>query len=629
MCGIAGYVGWQLSSQEREETVRSMCDAIAHRGPDDQGIWTDERVGLGMRRLSIIDVSGGHQPIANEDGSVRVVFNGEIYNHHELRRRLSNAGHRFSTRSDTEVLVHLYEEFGDAMVSELRGMFAFAIWDGRQSRLFVARDRLGIKPLSYWATDNGLMFCSELRSLLAFPGFPARISREAIGRYLAFGYVPDPDTVFEGVRKLPPGHTLVWAHDTGPRVSRYWDAAAVRESPWSEEDASRELARLLDEAVECRLESEVPLGAFLSGGLDSSTVTAIMARHSTRPVKTFAIGFAEGAYNEADDAREIARAIGTEHTELVVSPDVDALVDGLVSAFDEPFADSSAIPTYLVSQLAKRQVTVVLSGDGGDELFGGYTRYAKIRPRPELPGVARSLLGGALRHVPHGVRGRNFLMDLTRTRAGQYTNQVMAPLLEAEGGVGQQDLAAWVGSIEVGLRPHFDHVRDRSFGTQMMLVDIATYLPGDILTKVDRTSMAVSLEARVPLLDHHLVEFAMSLPEGLKFDNGRGKAIFRKAIAGIVPERTLSKPKQGFAVPLAEWFRGPLAHRLTQLEKPDNRIYEYVREKSVRRLLHEHRGHRRDHSPVLWRLMVLSLWLDHLTRRTLSASTPRDLATVR
>jgi asparagine synthase (glutamine-hydrolysing) len=603
-----------------EATLAAMCGAIRHRGPNDEGHFVAPDVALGMRRLSIIDVSRGDQPIGNEDGSVQVVFNGEIYNHHELRHELERKGHVFRTHCDTETLVHLYEEHGDRLVDHLRGMFAFAIWDVRRERLLIARDRLGIKPLSYWPADGGLAFCSELRSLLALERFPAQLDRTAVGAYLSLGYVPDPQSIFSGVRKLPPGHLLTWSRGAGLDVQRYWTPVQP-ELRISEEDAVLEIRRLLESAVSSHLESEVPLGAFLSGGLDSSTVVALMTRAGGRRVQTFAIGFDEGSFNEAPHAAAVAKALGTDHTELIVRPDVEALFDGLVAAFDEPFADSSAVPTYLVAQLAKREVTVALSGDGGDELFGGYTRYAQMLARRELPAPARALLRGVAGALPHVAPGRNRLFDLGRTRQGQYANTVAYPAAGAEGGVMQPDIARSIGSLDGLLRERFEESRDRDFATQMTMVDLLTYLPGDILTKVDRTSMAVSLEARVPLLDHPLVEFAASLPSALKYRDGRGKHVFREAITPLVPSIVLNKPKQGFAVPLARWFRGPLRHHVDRLSNPASPVYEFVRTDAVRRLATEHQMRRRDHSGGLWRLLVLDLWLTHLRAGRLSAPT--------
>jgi asparagine synthase (glutamine-hydrolysing) len=619
MCGIAGFVGFERERRVAERELGAMCHAIRHRGPDDEGHFIAPGVALGMRRLSIIDVGGGHQPIGNEDGGIQVVFNGEIYNHRELRAQLARDGHRLATHSDTECLVHLYEDQGDAMVHALRGMFAFAVWDARRSRLLIARDRIGIKPLYYWESAGRLAFASELRSLLTMDAVPRELDRSAIAQYLTLGYVPDPGCILAGVRKLPPGHLLSWERGRGASITRYWSPVRAEAADMDAQEARDELRRLLGESVRYHLESDVPLGAFLSGGIDSSTVVAEMARQMGRRVKTFSIGFDEQEFNEAPHAAAVARALGTEHTELIVRPDADALVEDVIRAFDEPFADSSALPTLLVSRLAREHVTVALSGDGGDELFGGYTRYAELLGRRELrPAPLRALLGEAARLLPHMVPGRNRLVDLSRSRRGRYAATVASPLAAAEGGIARAPLAALGLSLDALLAPWFEEAAERDFATQMTLVDLLTYLPGDILTKVDRASMAVSLEARVPLLDHHLIEFAVSLPSRLKMRDGTGKWILREAIRGLVPDEVLTRPKQGFALPLARWLRGELRHRVDSLLRPDARVHEFVDPGALRRIALEHRIGRRDHSATIWRVLVLEVWLAALGRGQLA-----------
>jgi asparagine synthase (glutamine-hydrolysing) len=616
MCGIAGYAGWQRSEQESRAELSRMCGAIQHRGPNDEGHHLGSGVALGMRRLSVIDVAGGSQPIANEDHTVHVVFNGEIYNHHVLRDRLAGR-HVLRSRSDTEVLVHLYEEFGPEMVHHLRGMFAFAIWDERSSRLTIARDRLGIKPLYYWTTADGVAFASELRSLLALDDFPREIDVDAVHEYLALGYVPDPACIFKGVRKLPPGHLLTWDVSRGVEVRKYWTAVRPEVAVTDEREVIEELRRLIADAVASHLESDVPLGAFLSGGIDSSTVVAQMKRLTESRVDTFSIGFEEEEFNEAPHAARVARELGTNHTELIVRPDADALIEQVARTYDEPFGDSSALPTMLVSALARRHVTVALSGDGGDELFGGYTRYVDLAGRRELPSeMARRVVAAIGRFLPHGAIGRNRLLDLGRTRRGRYASTVAYALPVREGGVveaARNELA-----LDLLLEPWFDAASERDFLTQLTLVDLHTYLPGDILTKVDRASMSVSLEARVPLLDHPLVEFAVALPGSVKYRNGNGKWILREAIKGLVPDSVLEQPKRGFAVPLNRWFNTELSHRLDTLLRSDRAVYEFVDRDSVTRLVREHRSRRRDHSHYLWRILVLDLWLNALRRGELS-----------
>jgi len=553
------------------------------------------------------------------------VFNGEIYNHHELRRDLVTRGHRFRTRSDTETIVHLYEEMGADCVTKLRGMFAIALWDARSRQLLLARDRVGIKPLSYWLTPDGIAFCSELRSLVALSRFPRRLDERGIAAFLSLGYVPDPLAAFAGVAKLPPGHVLTWSAQRGAAVRRYWTPVAAETAVGDEVLAVARLRELLANAVASHLESEVPLGAFLSGGLDSSTVVAQMAQTASIRPRTFSIGFDDVRFNEAPHARRIAEAIGTQHTDLVVAPAADRWIDGVVGIFDEPFADSSALPTYVVSWLARQQVTVSLSGDGGDELFGGYTRYLNILRRATVPAWARSLLRSVGRVLPHVTPGRGRLLDGARPRQAAYAGTVALPLPPVDGGMAAPRLVPREGEFGDILGDAFVAAGARDFVSQMMLVDVATYLPGDILTKVDRASMAVSLEARVPLLDHPLVEFALALPARLKIRDGVGKHIFRSAIRGLVPSDVLDHPKLGFAVPLGSWFRGPLRHRLDQLAMADGGLYDLLDRAAVRRLAREHLLRRRDHSAALWRALVLQLWLAHLDAGRLARPIPKSV----
>src|SRR6516162_8395446 len=610
MCGIAGFAGIGLSAEEATGRLRAMCDAIQHRGPDSDGYFVGDGVALGMRRLSIIDVAGGSQPICNEDGTVTVVFNGEIYNHHQLRRELTVAGHRFATRSDTEVLVHLYESHGPEMVRHLHGMFAFSIWDSRMQRLLLARDRTGMKPLSYAPRGDGVVYCSELRALYAFDRSALRIAPGAVMEYLAFGYVPDPMSIFEGVRKLPAGHFLVWSPGREVQVSRYWSPPLPDPALRDEGELVAELRRRLEAAVVSHLESEVPLGAFLSGGTDSSTVVALMCRHASGRVKTFSIGFAEEAYDESAAARTVAKQLGTEHTELMVRPDVEQIFESIAVMFDEPFADPSAIPTFLVAQLARKFVTVALSGDGGDELFGGYTRYGDtLRRGGGKRGAGSRLLGALGLMLPHAFPGRNRLIDLGRSRLGRYASSVVHPARVDEGGVALAWHPAGRRTIDEQLKRFVSTEEAEDFAALMMRLDLQTYLPGDILTKVDRTSMAVSLEARVPLLDFDLVDFALRIPGDLRVTAGKSKRLFRRAIRGIVPHFVLSGPKRGFAVPLAQWFRGSLRHRIEALRSPPAAIEQYLNVQAVKRLVTEHSIGRRDHSVLLWRLIVLNYWL--------------------
>jgi asparagine synthase (glutamine-hydrolysing) len=610
MCGIAGFAGIELPAEEATRRLRAMCSALLHRGPDSDGYYFAHGIAMGMRRLSIIDVAGGRQPISNEDGTVTVVFNGEIYNHHQLRAELRAAGHRFATHCDTEVLVHLYEEHGTDMVRRLQGMFAFSIWDSRRQRLFLARDRTGMKPLSYAIRGGGIVYCSELRALYAFDRSALRVAPGAVMEYLAFGYVPDPNSILEGVRKLAAGHFLVWSRGREAEVRRYWSPPAPDGTLRDEPELIEELRRRLEAAVTSHLESEVPLGAFLSGGTDSSTVVALMCRHAAGRVKTFSIGFAEARYDESQAARAVASQLGTQHTELVVQPDVEQIFENIAAMFDEPFADSSAIPTFLVAQLARESVTVALSGDGGDELFGGYTRYGEaLRRAGGDDGVGSRLLAALGLMLPHAFPGRNRLVDLGRSRLGRYASSVVQPVRVDEGGVASAWHAAGRRTVDEQLNRFLSGDPSDDFAALMMRLDLETYLPGDILTKVDRTSMAVSLEARVPLLDHDLVEFALRIPGDLRVTSAESKRLFRRAIRGIVPDFVLAAPKRGFAVPLAQWFRGSLRHRIQVLRSPSAAIEQYLDGRAVERLVAEHSIGRRDHSVLLWRLIVLDYWL--------------------
>jgi asparagine synthase (glutamine-hydrolysing) len=620
MCGIAGFIAPHeaTDTSRHAEVLERMCRVITHRGPDDQGTLVEGGVALGMRRLSIIDLAGGHQPISGCGERATVVFNGEIYNFRELQKELEARGHRFQTHSDTEAIVHAYEEYGSSCVDHLRGMFAFALWDERERKLFVARDRVGKKPLYYTLTHGGtLVFGSELKSLLEHPEVGREINPEALDAYLTFGYVPDPLSIFEGVHKLPPGHRLTFSEGR-VAVEEYWDFRyePARERR-REEDYLEELRALLEEAVRVRLVADVPLGAFLSGGVDSSTVVGLMARASSRPVKTFSIGFNEDSYSELKYARVTAKQFGTEHHEFVVTPDICHVVDELAWHFDEPFADSSAIPTYMVSKLAREHVTVALSGDGGDELFAGYTRYVVDRRRGGFARLPRPLRRGLLaplsRNLPHGARGRNFLHNVALDPLERYIDSVstFTSLTRPELYTGdfRRQLGAAEGAAPARFRDYAARVRTGDAVDPLLYLDSKTYLPGDILTKVDRMSMAVSLEARVPLLDHKLIEFVTRIPSSLKLKGLATKHIFKRAVRGLVPDEILDRPKQGFGVPIPQWInsqlRGRIRETLTDARARGRGLFEPA---YVRLLLDEHERGRRDHSAQLWSLFMLELW---------------------
>jgi asparagine synthase (glutamine-hydrolysing) len=620
MCGIAGFIDQRkiLAGDERAGVLDRMCRRIAHRGPDDQGTMIEGGVALGMRRLSIIDLAGGHQPISGCGGRVSVVFNGEIYNYRELQKELEERGHPFHTHSDTEAIVHAYEQYGARCVESLRGMFAFALWDSRDRTLFIARDRVGKKPLYYTETPEGsFVFGSELKSLLDHPHVRREINLEALDAYLSLGYVPEEMSIFRGVHKLEPGCHLT-LRDEKLTIERYWDFTyePLRETR-SEEDYVAELRALIEEAVRIRLVADVPLGAFLSGGIDSSTVVAMMARHTSQPVKTFSIGFHEESYSELEYARLTAEHFGTEHHEFIVTPDVCRIVEDLAWHFDEPFADTSAVPTYMVSKLAREHVKVVLSGDGGDELFAGYTRYVVDRRRggfARLPRVVREgLMRPVSRRLPHGAWGRNYLYNVTLDPLSRYLDSVSAFTTLNKRSLYAREFRERLGAdgdLTARLfETHAARVRSGEPLDALLYLDSKTYLPGDILTKVDRMSMAVSLEARVPLLDHQLIEFVTRIPASLKMKGLETKYIFKRAARGLVPDRILDRPKQGFDVPLQRWINHELREQIREtLTGPRAHARGYFDPAYVALLFDEHERGRRDHSTPLWTLFMLELW---------------------
>jgi asparagine synthase (glutamine-hydrolysing) len=562
MCGIAGILSLTGRPVQPEE-LALLTDAIEHRGPDDEGFYCDGTAGLGMRRLSIIDLHSGRQPIANEDRSVWVVFNGEIYNFRELRREMQGRGHTFRTATDTETIVHLYEEYGERCVERLRGMFAFAVWDARRRTLLLARDRVGIKPLYYAAVGGRLIFASELKSILRLPEVATRLDWPAVAHLFAFLSTPADQSIVADVRKLEPARTLTVSADRGLRMRRYWDVAFEPRHGRGEAEIVEELREALDESVRLHLVSDVPLGAFLSGGIDSSAVVASMAKSVAAPVKTFSIGFKEDEWSELPHARRVAKSLGTDHYEQVLDPDVVEILDDIVFHLDEPFGDSSAIPTYMVSGLAARHVKVVLSGDGGDELFGGYDKYrveARERRYDRLPGLARKAAGAAARFMPEGVRGRNFLRHFSLAGEERYVDACtlfrsheLAKLFRPGPRALLQDSDPWRDLARTLARGN-----GGDWLSTLQQFDLNHYLPLDILTKVDRMSMAHSIEARVPLLDHKLIELAATIPAELKLRGSTTKYILKRAMKGILPDEILERPKRGFAIPLGHWFRGSL-----------------------------------------------------------------------
>jgi asparagine synthase (glutamine-hydrolysing) len=616
MCGIAGLIG-RRGERIDSAAVHRMCQTIVHRGPDDEGIYCHEHAGLGMRRLSIIDLAGGHQPIHNKDKTIWVVYNGEIYNFAELRKDLESRGHSFYTHSDTEIIVHLYEEMGSDCVTKLRGMFAIALYDERRRVLLLARDRLGKKPLHYAVSQGRLFFGSEIKTMLAVAPELAEIDREAILQYLYFGYIPDPATAFASIRKLPPGHLLEYC-DGNLTVRSYWDVPQYgTHEPQSEEECLERLEALLADAVRMRLISEVPLGALLSGGVDSSLVVALMARASSRPVKTFSIGFAHQDFDEAPYARAVAQRFGTEHHELIVEPNIQETLESLSRSLEEPFGDSSMIPTYHVCKMARQYVTVALSGDGGDELFAGYDRYLVQLGRQRFDRIPR-WIGRSFRQYIYpwlspGSYGRRLLFNASHGLRDRYIDDVShLPALDRERYLFSDDLLAWAdkSSPTTGFQNYFDHAPASDALSRLMYLDTKTYLTADVLAKVDRMSMANSLEVRCPILDHVFVEHVASLPASWKLRGGQRKYILKKLAERVgVPSEVLHRPKQGFAMPLSHWWRNELKNEMLQLLlEPRTLQRGYFNPKSVRGLIEEHVRGRRDRSWQIWLLLILELW---------------------
>ena len=609
MCGIAGIVRWD-GAPVAEHDIRAMCSAIVHRGPDDEGVYLGDGVALGQRRLSIIDLEGGHQPLSNEDGTVWIVFNGEIYNYRDLRRDLERRGHVFRTDSDTETIVHLYEDYGARCVDGLRGMFAFALWDERRRQLLLARDRMGIKPLYYAERGNELIFASELKPILQLAHVPRAIDWGAAHHLFTFLSTPSASSIVDGVAKLEPARTAV-ASRAHPRlrIEKYWDLQFQPNDKAAEGELVEQLRGLLQESVALHQVSDVPVGAFLSGGIDSSAVVALTAKAG---LKTFSIGFAESAFDELQHARQVAAVFKTDHYDLVLQPDVVQVVEDLTWYLDEPFGDTSAIPTFMVSKLASEHVKVVLSGDGGDELFAGYEKYVveqRERRFDRVPRPLRAVAGAIGGLLPEGVPGRRFLRHLALDGPRRYLDassmfradeirrlfrpeaverlmrhDPLSESLAALGGYGDE----WLAAIQYR--------------------DVHTYLPLDILTKVDRATMAHSLEARPPLLDHRLAEFAATIPAAYRLRGGTTKYLFKQAMRGILPDAIIDRPKHGFAVPIAAWLRGDLAEFSRALLLSDVcRQRGFFDAAHVKRLLALNaRG--RDLDLQLWTMMSFELW---------------------
>jgi asparagine synthase (glutamine-hydrolysing) len=619
MCGLAGIYNYRKYEPVHGGLLKAMNDTLIHRGPDDEGFFQDGAVGLAHRRLSIIDLAGGHQPLANENQTVWVVFNGEIYNFGDLHDELLKRGHTFKTKSDTEVIAHLYEEEGENCFQRLRGMFAIAIWDAPNRRLLLARDRVGKKPLYYFDDGSRIAFASELKAILEVPGVSREIDPEAVSDYFSFLYVPAPKSIFKNIRKVLPGHYLV-ATKSGIRESEYWDLSFAHCSQLTEQEWCERLLDAYRKAVRLRLTSDVPLGAFLSGGVDSSSVVALMAEETNGPVTSCSIGFEEEEFNELRYAREIAERFSTSHYEHVVHPEALGIVDKLVWHYDEPFADSSAVPTYYVSKAAREHVTVALAGDGGDENFAGYRRYyfdqRENLVRGLLPASVRGPVFGALASLypkadwaPRIFRGKATFQNLARSPIEAYFRSVSAVQPEVKQELLHGDLRRQLqgyDSVDI-LRGYYDRAGTTDPLSRIQYVDIKTYLSDDILTKVDRASMANSLEVRAPLLDHKLMELVATMPASIKLRGTNGKYIFKKALEKCLPKSILYRNKMGFAVPIARWFRAEikdLAHDVLTSRNCET----LLNGGTVRRLWSEHQSGLRDRSTELWTLLMFRLW---------------------
>jgi asparagine synthase (glutamine-hydrolysing) len=627
MCGLCGVLNFNGQAQVNQAGLAAMTATLNKRGPDDMGYFCSGPVGLGHRRLSIIDLKMGHQPLSNEDGSIWIVYNGELYNYREIRAHLEKAGHRFATASDTEVIVHAYEEYGADCLKAMNGMFAFALWDSNRQRLLLARDRIGIKPLYYAKLPHCLLFGSEVKALLAHPQFERRLDVTALNLYLSLEYVPTPHCIFAGVHKIPPGHFLMVEGDN-THLERYWDVRLDKSEPVAVRtvaECSAEVLQLLHDAVKMELIADVPVGVLLSGGIDSSAVAAMMTRASSRPVPSFCVAFDDPSFDESSHARLVARHLGTEHHEFPLSADTAlAMLPEIVAGLDEPLGDSSIIPTYCLSRFTKEHVKVALGGDGGDELFGGYStlqahRLANYYQRL-APGWLRDLvepwvlekLPVSFDNLSFDFKLRRFLRDYRLSPVvrhhrwlGSFTPEEKALLLNPLAGEARQEVVDLVEN-----HAHQAHTRDPL--NQVLYCDLKLYLEGDILVKVDRASMANSLEVRVPLLNQLLVEYAAQLPHSFKLRGLTTKFLLRQALKGILPDSILKRGKKGFNAPVAKWFAGPLKPLLEDLLSPQRLKRQGLFQPDfVTNLIKEHQARYRDHRKLLWTLLAFQMWYQH------------------
>lgn len=631
MCGICGIARSPAAQVDAisEDLLRAMCRTIVHRGPDDEGIHVGRGAGLGARRLSIIDLEGGHQPLSNEDGTIWVAHNGEIYNFPELRQELEARGHRFRTRTDTETIVHSFEQWGEEFVHRLRGMFAFAVWEENAGRLLLIRDRIGVKPLYYTLLEDGtLIFGSELKAILVHPEVRRELDPRGLDFFLSLEYIPAPLTIFRGIHKLPAGSMLTY-REGRVRIKKYWD---VQPAPGDERTGdgdlqaiAEQLYALLRESVRLRLVSDVPLGAFLSGGIDSSTIVGLMRELGASPLKTFSIGFEEVSYNELKYARRIAERFDTDHEEFIIEPKALELTEKLIRHLDEPLGDFSIFPTYLVSEMARSRVKVVLSGDGGDEVFGGYEHYQaqKIAARRAVRSIG-PLLGALTRGLPPSRKKKGvwnklqrFLQGLDIATENRHLRWMTFLSRDDKNGLYSDEFKRQLGGIEdvfslspfrevFSRLPEFDAINGELY------LDLVTYLPDDIMVKVDRMSMAPSLEAREPLLDHQLVEFAFSLPGSLKLHGLETKWIFKKTMERLLPRETIYRPKEGFSIPIKHWLRHELRDllldTLSERRVKDSKLFNYG---LIKRMINAHLAGRKNFSHQLWALLVFEIWKEN------------------
>lgn len=616
MCGICGKLHFDSSYSVSEAEIRKMAHPITHRGPDDEGFYLNQNIGFGFRRLSIIDLHTGHQPLTNEDGNVWIVFNGEIYNYQELRKDLEAKGHRFKTSTDTETIVHLYEEYGTDCVKKLRGMFGFAIWDDRHQKLFCARDRFGIKPFFYFKDGSRFIFGSEIKNILQADDINREIDINVMDYYLTYGYTPIDETIYKSIKKLEPAHTLEIRAGGEPVIKKYWDISFEPDYNISEDEWCELIEEKLKESIQMRMVSDVPLGAFLSGGIDSSSVVALMSQFSDQPIKTFSIGFKEAAFNELPYAREIAAMYKTDHHEQIVEPESIGLLPKLVSAYDEPFADSSAIPTYYVSKFAREYVTVVLSGDGGDELFAGYDHYPmmhNIQRYNKLPSaISQNVFGALHRAIPAKVKGKGITYLLSRPKdsvsayISKFHQTEREKLYRSE---------VWASIKNNPSESYKEEIlragKSKDLIFQMQELDMKTWLVDDILTKVDRVSMQNSLEARVPILDHEFAELSFKIPSQLKLKGKSRKYILKKAMRKYLPDSILFHKKQGFGVPLKLWFKSDLNEYMNdRLLSSQSPLYQFLEPAYVKKIIHDHQTGMRDFNFKIWSLLFLDEWLN-------------------